>query len=102
MRRVILISIFLVPIFAAPLLVAFAWGSDISSSDLEAYLRKHTVDGQHPVAVKKRSLGGVSYLVTIHGYPTNLSVCEDLIAPYNKDQSQSVIPGEYFCEELEV
>ena len=62
MRRVILISIFLIPIFAAPLLVAFAWGSDISSSDLEAYLRKHTVDGQHPVAVKKRSLGGVSYL----------------------------------------
>jgi hypothetical protein len=33
-------------------------------------------------------------------YPSNLSVCEQLIEPYNKDQSKSALPGEYFCEEL--
>jgi hypothetical protein len=43
---------------------------------------------------------GENYLVTIHGYPTNLSVCEQLIALYNQDQSSSALPGEYFCEEL--
>ena len=43
-----------------------------------------TVDGHYAVAIKKRSLGGESYLATVHGYPTNLSVCEQLIAPYNQ------------------
>lgn len=37
---------------------------------------------------------------TVHGFPTNMSVCEDLIVPYNKDPSLSVLGGEYFCEEL--
>ena len=95
-RAILLISI----LAATALLLAFGWGGDISSSDLEAYFRKYTVDGNYPVAIKKRSLGGVGYLATVHGYPTNLSVCEELIAPYNKEQSRSVIPGEYFCEEL--
>jgi hypothetical protein len=54
----------------------------------------------HAVALKKRTLGGVAYLATIHGFPNNRSVCEEIIAPYNKDPSLSVIPGEYFCEEL--
>jgi hypothetical protein len=45
-------------------------------------------------------LGGSAYLATIHGYPNNRSVCEQIIAPYNKDAALSVIPGEYFCEEL--
>ena len=39
-------------------------------------------------------------IATVHGYPTNLSVCEQLIAPYNQDQSSSALPGDYFCEEL--
>jgi hypothetical protein len=51
-------------------------------------------------AIKKRSPAGVIHLITIHGFPTNMSVCEDLIAPYNKDPSLSVMGGEYFCEEL--
>ena len=46
------------------------------------------------------TLGDVAYLATIHGYPNNLSVCKELIAPYNKDSSKSVIAGEYYCEEL--
>lgn len=52
---------------------------DISSSELEDFFRKHTVDGKHAVAMKKRSLGSVSYFATIHGYPNNLSVCEEVV-----------------------
>ena len=72
----------------------------MTDTELESFFRSHTVDGNHVVALKKRSAGAVSYLATIHGYPSNLSVCEQLIEPYNKDQSTSALPGEYFCEEL--
>jgi len=40
-------------------------------------------------------------LATVHGYPNNMSVCEDLIEPYNNDASLSVISGQFFCERLE-
>ena len=80
--------------------VTVTTGDSIASSDVEDFFRKHKVDGDHVVALKKRSLGSVSYLATIHGFPNNRSACEEVIAPYNKDASLSVIPGEYFCEEL--
>ena len=75
-------------------------GDSIKDNELEEFFKKHTVNGNRAVALKKRSLGGVSYLATIHGYRTNHSVCEEIIAPYNKDSSKSVIGGEYFCEDL--
>jgi len=75
--------------------------SDITYEELEAYLRSHTVDGNISVAIKKASLGDISYLATVHGYPNNMSVCEDLIEPYNNDASLSVISGQFFCERLE-
>jgi hypothetical protein len=75
-------------------------GDSISSTDLENFFRKHKVDNNYAVAIKKHSLGGDPYLVTIHGYPDNISVCERLIAPYNEDSSLSAIPGDYYCEEL--
>ena len=76
-------------------------GSDITYEELEIYLRSHTIDGNVPVAIKKASFAGVSFLATVHGYPDNSSVCEDLIKPYNNDPSMSVIGGEYFCQRLE-
>jgi hypothetical protein len=80
--------------------VTVTTGDTIPSSEVEDFFRKHKVDGNRAVAMRKRSLGGVAYLATIHGYPDNLSVCEEVIAPYNKDASLSDIPGQYFCEEL--
>lgn len=88
---------------AAVLAVTFSAGcssGSITDTDLESYFRSHTVDGHNVAALKKRSAGTVSYLATIHGYPDNLSVCEQLIEPYNKDESKSTLPGEYFCEVL--
>jgi hypothetical protein len=96
MRRAILIAAYTF----ITLLMACDQGSDLSDADVEDFFQKHTVEGNHAVALKKRSLGGVSYLAAIHGYPTNRSVCEEIIEPYNKDASLSTIPGEYFCEEL--
>ena len=80
--------------------VTVTTGDSIPSSDVEDFFRKHKVDGYPAVALKKHTLGGSAYLATIHGYPNNRSVCEQIIAPYNKDAALSVIPGEYFCEEL--
>jgi hypothetical protein len=79
--------------------VSMTSGDSISSEELEQFFRKHEVDGSPAVAMKKRSLA-VSYLATIHGYVNNLSVCNELIAPYNDDSTKSTLPGEYYCEEL--
>ena len=75
-------------------------GDSITESELEGFFAKHKVEGNVVAALKKRSAGVVAYLATIHGYPNNLSVCEELIAPYNKNAAISAIPGEYYCEEL--
>jgi hypothetical protein len=80
--------------------ITVATGNSVSSSEVEEFFRKHKVDGNHAVAMKNRSLGVVAYLGTIHGYPNNFSVCEEVLAPYNKDPSLSAMPGTYFCEEL--
>jgi hypothetical protein len=75
-------------------------GGNLSSTQLESYFRHHQVNGHYAVAVKKRSAAGESYLMTIHGYPNNLSVCEMLIKPYNENAKLSVLPGNYHCEVL--
>lgn len=75
-------------------------GGDLTEDKLDGFFRNHTVSGKHVVAVKRSNSFGTSYLLTIHGYPDNLSVCEEIIAPYNEDPSLSVIPGKYYCEVL--
>ena len=74
-------------------------GDSITTEKLENFFRKHKVDGNYPVALKKRSIAE-SYLATIHGYPDNLSVCKQIIEPYNKDPKLSTIEGDYYCEVL--
>lgn len=83
------------------LLCCFLTGcsGNISDSELEKFFRKHTVDGNVPVALKKKGIAE-SYLATIHGFPDNMSVCNDLAEPYNNNPDKSVIMGEYYCKEL--
>lgn len=80
--------------------VSIVLGESIESKELEDFFRKHKIDENYPVAIKKHSLGGEAYLSTIHGYPNNLSVCQQLIEPYNEDAKLSVITGTYFCDVL--
>lgn len=75
-------------------------GTSITSDELLAYFKKHKIDGYNAVALKKKSLDDM-YLVTVHGYPDNKSVCEDIIKPYNENPDLSDISGEYYCEVLE-
>ena len=77
-----------------------AANSAVTSTELESFFRHHTVNEHHAVALKKRSAAGDSYLLTVHGYPNNLTVCQKLIKPYNEDPQLSVMSGQYFCEEL--
>jgi predicted solute-binding protein len=96
---------FVATIGAACLLTAcgqakIAASSAITSAELESFFQHHTIDGHYAVALKKHSAAGNSYLATVHGYPNNFSVCQELIKPYNESARLSVIPGQYSCEEL--
>jgi hypothetical protein len=77
---------------------------NLTEDEVEAYFRRHTVAGNRAVAVKLRFSvpePGTAYLLTVHGYPNNRQVCEELIAPYNADPSMTTIPGgRYYCETL--
>ncbi|MFH1440454.1 MAG: hypothetical protein ABIH18_00195 [Candidatus Omnitrophota bacterium] len=97
MRILLLISLIL--IFSGCQKITIINGDSITDKKLESFFRKHKINGNHPVALKKRSIAE-SYLATIHGYPDNLSVCKEIIEPYNKDQKLSTIEGEYYCEVL--
>ncbi len=48
-------------VIAATLLIGFDQDSDLSDTEVEDFFRQHTVDGNHAVAMKKRSLGTVTY-----------------------------------------
>lgn len=77
---------------------------DLSEEELETFFRHHTIANNNAVAIKLNFTvpqPGTAYLGTIHGYPDNVSVCEELIAPYNEDSSLTIIPGgTYYCEVL--
>jgi len=77
-----------------------AASSAITSEELESFFRHHVVNDHHAAALKKHSAAGDSYLLTVHGFPNNFAVCQKLIEPYNEDPQLSVVPGQYFCEEL--
>ncbi len=77
---------------------------NLSEKELEDFFRNHTIANNYAVAIMQDfsfPIDGTAYLGTIHGYPDNKSVCEELIAPYNDDPSLSTIPGAlYYCKTL--
>jgi len=72
------LMIFLAVIIAGCNQVTITTGDSVSEAELEQFFRKHQVERTRAVAVKKNSLGSISYLATIHGYLNNLSVCKEL------------------------
>lgn len=97
--KTLIIGIILVALFGCQE-KSFSHGDSLKAEELEQFFRKHKIDGNSAVALKKRSITE-SYLVTIHGYPNNFSVCEQLIEPYNKIASKSAVGGNYYCEVLD-
>ena len=71
--------------------------TQITQDDLKAYFAKHRVGSSADYAIVKN---GTDYLATVHGYMDDGSVCEQLIAPYNKNPALSVLPGTYSCVPL--
>lgn len=67
---------------------------------LRRQLAEHPTSSAPAVMIKKRNFAGDAWLATVHGYPTNLSVCEQLIEPYNENSELSTFDGEYYCEEI--
>lgn len=66
---------------------------------VETYLKKPK-GYSRAYALHKQTAAGPDWLATIHGYPNNKEVCEQLIKPYNSGEMPSDMPGFYFCEEL--
>lgn len=66
-------------------------------SDVQQFFSKHKIGSSPDYAVMKN---GTDHLMTIHGYTDDLSVCMQLIEPYNKDASLSTWPGTYSCVPL--
>lgn|GEM_PF-2911559 len=98
------------PLFGCALLLACS-GCDnvVGSSEFDGYLEFEQAlietfsrkPSQYSPAVRLMKRGSVdSWLATIHGYPDNRSVCEELIEPYNSDPELSVLPGTYYCEAI--
>lgn len=77
---------------------------NLTEKELEDFFRKNTINNNYAVAIKlsfTNPTPWTAYLWTIHGYPDNKSVCEELISPYNEDPSLTIIPGSiYYCETL--
>lgn len=70
---------------------------DSNQNDVKAFFAKHKVGSSPDYAVMKN---GTDHLLTIHGYTDDLAVCMQIIEPYNRDASLSVIPGVYSCVPL--
>jgi len=83
-----------VPIIA---LFLVSCGSEGGEEGLKEQLRKHPVGGSPAVMLKKSGIAE-SWLATIHGYLDNMSVCEDMIKPYNENPSLSDVEGTYYCQ----
>ena len=76
---------------------------DITEQELENLFRNHTVSGNQAVAMKldfQIPVSWTAYLWTIHWYPNNLSVCEELLAPYNSGEIEVMQWNFYYCEVL--
>ena len=70
------------------------------NDDLRQVLETKPAELGTPTALMKKGPAGADWLATIHGYPNNTGVCEDLIKPYNQSPELSTLPGTYYCEDI--
>lgn len=69
-------------------------------ADIEKFFASVDVENGRPAALKKLSpsLGVTSYLLTVHGYADNLSVCNELIRAHENSGQGNVVDGSFRCE----
>jgi len=69
----------------------------VGQEAVKEFFAKNRVGSSPDYAVMKN---GNDHLLTIHGYGDDLAVCLQLIEPYNRDPSLSVVPGLFTCVPL--
>lgn len=67
---------------------------------LRIFFKENKIGRTTDYAFIKNSFAGKAYLITIHGYADNKSVCEKLVQEYNDNPELSTIKGQYSCEPL--
>ena len=81
-------------------MLALSSCSEQGEDALLRHLERNSWGLSPAVRVIKSGPSGDAWLLTVHGYADNQSVCQELIKPYNEDASLSVLPGAYRCEEI--
>ena len=72
----------------------------ITEEDIKKYFNTHKTSSTAFMLIKNSKVGGDASLAVIFGLMDNQKACEELIAPYNKDSTLSIIDGVYRCEKL--
>lgn len=72
----------------------------ITDEDIKKYFNDHKTSSSAYMIIKNSEIGGDANLAVIFGLMDNQRACEELIAPFNKDSTLSVIKGIYRCEKL--
>jgi hypothetical protein len=70
---------------------------EATQEDVREFFATHKIGRAPDYAVVKN---GTDYLAVIYGMDDDLSVCMDLIKPYNENPSLSTLPGTYSCVPL--
>jgi hypothetical protein len=70
---------------------------EATQEDVREFFATHKIGNSPDYAIVKN---GTDYLAVIYGMADDLSVCMDLIKPYNKDPSLSTFSGTYSCVPL--
>lgn len=68
-----------------------------TQEDMRKFFETHKIGSSPDYAVVKN---GDDYLITVHGYVDDFSVCMNLIKPLNDNPALSTIPGNYTCVQL--
>jgi hypothetical protein len=70
---------------------------EATQEDVREFFATHKIGRSPDYAVVKN---GTDYLAVIYGMDDDLSVCLDLIKPYNENPTLSNLPGAYSCVAL--
>lgn len=65
--------------------------------DVQMFFSKKKIGNSPDYAFVKNGITGLDYLLTIHGYENDKTVCEALAKEHNSNPSLSTIPGTYLC-----
>lgn len=68
--------------------------------DVQRFFSSNKVGDSPDFAFVKDGVAGREHLITIHGFASDRSVCQQLAEEYNGGGSNSVLPGEYQCVQL--